>query len=335
MKKTLLSAALLLSLSAFAQAPIQAFYSASVIPEEDNITHYVLVSPSAPLDQSATGANMVWNFDNLTAVTTSATSVMAPTATDLSNYPGTTMVVETITEGGNPTRYYLSDTEQGTNIKGAQTSQITLTYTAGGLIGNFPMSPNEQVWGSVSGTFEGNGIEGTFTGNAGSSADAYGTLTVNQGFSDTKNVTRLRTNQFLTLKYLGIEVGTLDQTIYSYYSADLMAGPVMRSITTHIVVTPAGIDQTQNTIEVYDQATNGVNGYHAPAAFVIAPNPVKDVLHFAGNAQTGTVTITDAMGRIVLQGQGNDVNVSHLPSGIYHVGINSEKGGKTLKMVKQ
>lgn len=335
MKKILLSAALLLSLSNFAQTPIQAFYSASLIPEDDNITHYLLVNSSTPIDQSAMGANMVWNFDNLAVITNTATSVMAPSSTDLANYPGTTMVVETNTEGGNPTYYYLSDTGQGTNIRGAKTSQITLTYTAGGLIGNFPMSANEQVWGSVSGTFEGNGIQGTFSGNAGSSADAYGTLTVNQGFTDTKNVTRLRTDQFLTLKYMGIPVGTLDQTIYSYYSADLVAGPVLRSITTHIVVTSAGIDQTQSTLEVYDQATNGVADHKALAKIVIAPNPVKDVLHFEGNDEIDSVRIIDTAGRVIANGKTNDIQVSQLPAGIYQVLVSSQSGSEVLKMVKQ
>lgn len=337
MKKTLLSAVLLLSLNAFAQAPIEAFYSASLIPEDDNITHYVLVSSAAPLnhDTNGNGVNFAWNFDNLDAVTTTATSVMAPTPGDLTNYPGTTMVVETITEGGNPTHYYLSDIGQGTNIIGAQTSQLTLKYTTGGLIGNFPMNFGEQFMGGVTGTFEGNGIEGTFSGTALSSADAYGTLTVNHGFTGPKEVTRLMIQQNLTLSYMGVEVGTVNQTIYSYYNTDLVAGPVMRDITTHIVVALAGIDQTQNSIEVYDQATNGLSDRNALAKVVVAPNPAQDVLHIAGDVTIEKTVITDALGRTVLRSEGNDVNVSHLPSGIYHVAVTAEGKNTTLKMVKQ
>lgn len=337
MKKTLLSAVLLLSLNAFAQAPIQAFYNASLIPEDDNITHYVLVNPSAPLnhDTNGNGVNFAWNFDNLNVVTTTATSVMAPTTGDLANYPGTTMVVETITEGGNPTHYYLSDMGQGTNITGAQTSQLTLKYTTGGLIGNFPMNFGEQFMGGVTGTFVGNGIEGTFSGTALSSADAYGTLTVNQGFTGPKEVTRLMIQQNLTLKYMGVDVGTVNQTIYSYYSADLVAGPVMRDITTHVVIAVAGIDQTQNSVEVYDQATNGINSYNPLANVVLAPNPVNDMLHISGNTDIEKITITDATGRAVIQSQGNDVAVSQLPAGIYHVAVTAEGKNTTLKMVKQ
>ncbi|MGQ2983441.1 T9SS type A sorting domain-containing protein [Flavobacterium sp.] len=337
MKKTLLSAVLLLSLNAFAQAPIQAFYSASVIPEDDNTTHYLLVNPSAPLDHdtNGNGNNFVWNFNNLNVVTTTATSVMAPTAGDLANYPGTTMVVETITQGGNPTHYYLSDIGQGTNIKGAQTSQLILKYTTGGLIGNFPMNFGEQMMGGVTGTFQGNGIEGTFTGTSLTNVDAFGTLTVNQGFAGPKEVTRLTIQQFLTLYYMGVEVGTVNQTIYSYYSADLVAGPVMRDITTHTVVAVAGIDQTQNSVEVYDQATNGANDHISLAKTFIAPNPVQDIMHIEGAAEVGSVTITDVMGRTVVRGQGNDVAVSQLPAGIYHVAVVAEGRSSTLKMVKQ
>lgn len=338
MKKILLTASLLLSLTALAQTPIQAFYSASLIPEDDNITHYVMVTPASPIDQSDTGngSAMAWNFNNLSVVTTTATSVVAPTNDDIANFPGTTLVVETNTQGGNPTYYYLADGQQGTNITGAETSQMTLKYTTGGLIGNFPMSLNEQYMGGVTGTFQGNGVEGTFTGTALSTVDAYGTLTVNQGFEGPKNVTRLKIEQNLTLNYMGFPVGTLQQTIYSYYSADLVAGPVLRSITTHIVVTPAGIDETQSTMEIYDQATNGLNdNSNLLAEVVIAPNPVKDVLHIAADFDIEKMTITDALGRTVLQGKGNDVSVSHLPAGIYHVAINSLKGSTSLKMVKQ
>jgi len=335
MKKTLLFASLLLSLNAVAQSPIQSFYSINPIMEEDNITNYVLVTPSSPLEHGDGGQDVVWNFDNLSVVTTTSTTVLYPNNEALTNYPGTTMVVETITEGGNPTFYYLSDNGQGTNIKGFETSQMSLKYDGGGLVGYFPMSANEQVSGSVSGTYNANGLEGTFIGNAGSTANAYGTLTVNQGFSGTKNVTRLTTYQYLTLRYMGADIGTLQQTIYGYYSADLIVGPVMRSITTQMVIPSAGINQTQTTIEIYDEATNGVNSHNAFAKIIIAPNPVQDVLHIAGDAQIDEITITDTMGRVALKSKGTDVDVSHLAKGIYMVTASSQIGIKTLKMVKQ
>ena len=74
--------------------------------------------------------------------------------------------------------------------------------------------------------------------------------------------------------------------------------------------------------------------FNANARAAIAPNPVKDMLHIAGNDGIESVTIIDAAGRAILNAKGNDVQVSHLPAGVYQVMIGSQSGSKSLKMVK-
>lgn len=335
MKKLLLSFAFLASLNAFAQDPVYAFYTnAPILPEVGpDINHYVLVTSASGPNQTASGANIAWNFNDLVAITQTATTTVLAGPDDVANFPGTTSVVETTTEGGNPSYYYLAGGE-GTYLTGIETSQMTIAYDSPALIGYFPMDYGDSTMGNVTGTFQGQGVEGTFAGTTTTSVDAYGTLTVNEGFEGTKNVTRLKTQQNLTLSYLGFPVGTLDQTTYSYYDANLWSGPVFRSISTHIVVTGLGIDQTQSTLESYLQTTNSRGEFNIAKA-AIAPNPVQDLLHISGTSEIGYVTITDAMGRTVLQSQGNDIAVSHLPAGIYHVAVSAEGKSTTLKMVKQ
>ncbi|WP_294820078.1 T9SS type A sorting domain-containing protein [uncultured Flavobacterium sp.] len=333
MKKLLLSVSVLFSIGAFAQGPIMSFYNSTGPLGEVETNQYVLVTSASGPDQAAAGANVAWNFNDLAEITQTSTTTVPATANDIAGFPGSTWVVKTTTQGGNPSNYYIAQGE-GTYLTGLETSQLTIKYNDFALVGYFPMEYQATASSNVSGTFEGQGVEGTFTGTTSSVVDAYGVLTVNEGFEGPKNVTRLKTIQSLTLNYMGFPVGTIDQTTYSYYGSDLITGPVFRSISTHIVVTGLGIDQTQNTLESYFQTTNS-NREFALTNAAIAPNPVQDVLHIAGNVAIEKITIIDALGRTVVQATGNDVPVGHLPAGIYHVAVASGTAGTTLKMIRQ
>ncbi|MES2484401.1 MAG: hypothetical protein V4581_00410, partial [Bacteroidota bacterium] len=285
MKKTLLSIALLLSVSAFAQEPIGNFYTISLVPENTNQVGYQLVTSASGPDQSAAGASMVWNFNDLVAETETVTEVIIASPEEIVAYPGSTLTVKTTTTGGGTTYYYLSvDDAGGTSLTGVQTSSIVLNYnTNNGFIGTFPISYGFTNTDAVAGTFEASGVTGTFTGTAVSTFDAYGTLTVNEGSADNTAVSRLKTVQELTLIYMGIPAGTLTQTTYSYYNNDMVStGPIFRSITNHINVPLMSINETQSTHESYDASILSTPQVAAVANLSIAPNPVNDVLHFTG-----------------------------------------------------
>jgi hypothetical protein len=310
-----------------------------MIPENNNLAGYQLVtSPSGP-DQSATGANVAWNFNDLVAVTETVTEVMLASSEEIASYPGSTLTVKTTTNGGGTTYYFLAvDDIGGTSLTGAETSSVTLNYTTNnGFIGTFPLSYGYTNTDVVAGTFEASGVAGTFSGTATSTVDAYGTLTVNEGSANNTPVTRLKTVQQLNLTYMGIPVGTLNQTVYSYYNNNLQPlGPVFRSITNHIVVPLNNIDETQTTLESYDASLLGMPAAQLPNSIAIAPNPVGSILHLAGDAEITNITITDTAGRVVLQANAaNDVPVSHLSTGIYYVSATANNTVKTLKMVKE
>ncbi|TRW26535.1 T9SS type A sorting domain-containing protein [Flavobacterium zepuense] len=343
MKTKLLLPALLLSIAGFAQEPIGSFYSSTIVDGAVNEDKYLLVDSETPIDQSAAGANVVWNFDGLTEYTQSYTSVIIPSAADIAEYPTTNWKVQTRTitgNGENITNYFLNVNDiGGTSLTGAEASGIVLNYsTNNAFLGDFPISYEYTNTDQVAGNFEGQGVEGTFTGTGTVTVDAYGTLTVNEGIADATPVTRLKTVQNLTLNYLGFPVGTLEQTIYSYYNTDVLAtGPIFRSITTHVVVESAEVDQTVESYESYEATALNVKDITlASNKLLVVPNPVNNVLHFEGNTVVNSVSIADITGKIVLiANTANDINVGALNSGVYFISTQTETGVQFTKIVKQ
>lgn len=335
MRRKLLIPALLFAMASQAQDAIGSFYSFT----NNSTDNYSLVSSSTDLNEATGGANVTWNFTNLTQESTTTTQVTTPAADDVATYPGSTMMVETVSltnSGSNTTRYFINqDLTGGMSLTGAEASGMVLNYsTNNAFIGAFPLSYGYTNTDQVAGTFDGLGYSGTFTGTGTSTVDAYGTLTTNVGVANNTAVTRLKTVQNILLYYSGIQAGTLTQTIYSYYnSATLSTGPLFRSITSHLVVALAGINQTVSSLESYT-TTAGTQKFNTNK-IVVAPNPVNDILHFSGAADFTNVSITDAAGRTVLKASGNDINVSHLSAGVYYVTAQTEAGSLSSKIVKQ
>ena len=337
MKIKLLLSALLISGAALAQEPIPAFYNFNTSPGGIEEDVYSLVTSTTPLDQSAAGANVVWNFDQLADDGESSTRVIVPQASEVVTFPGSTMVVRT-TAGNSVTNYYLATTVAGGySLTGFQAGGMELNYsTNNGFTGNFPLSYGYTNTDDVAGTFTGMGFTGTFTGTGTTTVDAYGTLTVNVGTASETPVTRLKIVQDINLTYLDFPAGTVNQTIYSYYGTNLTSGPIFRSISTTLNIPALLIDQTTTNYESYMATALGTPAFTKNNKTIIAPNPVANVLHFAGDKAITGVTITDASGRVVLQSKvNNDIAVNHLSAGVYYVALQSANGTEVKKMVKR
>ncbi|KGO86440.1 hypothetical protein Q765_11210 [Flavobacterium rivuli WB 3.3-2 = DSM 21788] len=338
MKIKLLLSALFISGAAFAQEAIPSFYNFNASPGGVEEDVYTFVSSPTPIDQSATGANIAWIFNQLVDEGQSSTRVIVPTEAEVNTFPGSTMLVRT-TAGNNVTNYYLATTAAGGySLTGFQAGGMELNYSSNnGFLGDFPLSYGFTNTDDVAGTFEGMGAEGFFTGTGVTTVDAYGTLTVNVGTANATPVTRLKIVQDIDLTYLGFPVGTVNQTIYSYYGANLTTGPVFRSISTTLNIPILNIvNQTTTTHESYTATALGTTALTKNNTTIIAPNPVANVLHFAGDKAITGVTITDASGRVVLQNKaGNDIAVSHLSTGVYYVAVQSANGTEVQKMIKQ
>lgn len=346
MKTKLLIATALLSFSAYAQNTVNSFYSTTVTNDGIQEDAYTILDPATELVHEA-GEDVIWNFTDLIAYAQAYTRVVMPTEEDIEEYPESNVLVETrtILQNGdvNQTRYFININDEGsTLLKGVETPAFFLTYTDDAFVGDFPLSYGYTNTDAIAGSFTTDtGITGTFTGTGTSEVDAYGTLTTEIGVADNTPVTRLKTVQNLELFVGGMSMGTIVQTIYSYYSDEILAtGPIFRSAVTQTLVPALGLNETSTNIDTYTGTAAAPElGLTAPIAaskFIIAKNPVADVLEFLGNQPVSGVTVSDAAGRVVLQsGQENNINVSHLSAGIYYVAVQSIKGTETLKIVKQ
>jgi hypothetical protein len=338
MKLKLLLSALFISGVTFAQEAIPAFYDLN-IPGSTEGDGYILVNAPANFDESTSGANAVWNFNDLENGILSSTVVVAPSDADVATYPGTTMLVET-TAGESITKYFFAGGGSAdTSLTGFETSGMSLNYsTNNASIGSFPLSYGYANTDDVAGTFTGMGFSGTFTGTGTTTFDGYGSLIADIIFTgdDGVEVRRLKTEQNLSLMYMGAPVGTLTQTIYSYYNWSLTNGPIFRSIKTTLNVPILSVNQTTHTLEGYLETVLNSGPVAVIYKTVIAPNPVTDVLHFAGDSTITRITITDASGRIVLQPKaGNDIPVNHLSAGVYYVAVQSGNLTEVKKMIKR
>src|SRR5690606_10107418 len=207
-----------LTLSAFAQAPIPEFYPAG------SQTAYNVVAAMVPFDESVSGENLEWNLlDQLVPIGESVSEVRSATAEEISGYPLSTTVLETTTVAGGNTssgRILWNTAGGAVSITVIATDVFTLNYASNnGTLGTFPLAYGYQNTDAVSGTFDGMGYAGTFSGNMITQVDAHGILQVNiAGTPQTLPVTRLKTTQNLSLTYIIPNVGTVIQTIYNYYT---------------------------------------------------------------------------------------------------------------------
>ena len=335
MKIKLLLSALFISGAAFAQQPVNWFYNLSPDISSDS---YSLVQPSAPLNENNAGENLTWNFNDILMQTgASSANTSAPTDSQLVDYPGTTAVGNNyyyVGDTNSENHIFFSNADNTISLTGVTLPDVTLRYIDMAVIGAFPLQYGYSNTAPTSGTFTGYGSEGTFTGTIETSVDAYGLFSQNvELLTQNVPVTRLKIVQEVALFVSGFPVGNATQTIYTYHDATGIA-PIFKSTTTHITAPFLSIDETTAIYEVYG-ATLGTDKYKFNKT-VIAPNPVADVLHFAGDKAITGVTITDASGRVVLKSKaGNEVAVSHLSTGVYYVTVQSGNGTEVQKMIKR
>jgi len=329
MNKTLLAIFSFISLGGFSQT-VNNFYTTSV-PQAG----YRL--GAGTVNETPSGANVSWDFSSLTANGSSITSVVAPSSSDVASYPGTQLVASSNGEyngAGNTSNISIYTTGAGT-ITGLNVDGIILNYnTNNATLGTFPLQYGYSYADVVAGTYDGLGYTGTFSGSCTTSVDAYGTVSSSIGAVGAATLTRLKIVQNLKLYYLGLQIGTVAQTIYLYYTAEDNT-PRIRSLMNNITVPALGVNYDFSLIELYDPAVLSTVSIPNADTVGIVPNPATETLHFTTNMGAAKVTITDAAGRIVLTGTGNDLNISGLTTGVYFAA--SEMDGKiqVTKFVKK
>lgn len=323
-----------------AQNPIPYYFSAGS-------QQYALADSATPIDQSASGANAVYTFDQLfpngMIIYNSRNTV---TAEELQAYPNTNSVIEiTSNVNGNSTlsNIFVTAPSSPFSFTGASFNGLDLNYnTNNATLGTFPLNYGYSNTDNTAGSFVYTTYDGTFTGTITTTVDAYGTMTMNDvGYgSYSGDVTRLKTVQNINLIYgfFG-NVGTVVQTTYHYYDVESgVLAPIFKHTESIINVPLLSINQTVVTMESANLIILSTPK-NSSIAFQIAPNPVTDFLTVQAdtNEVIRDINITDINGRIVLQSNAaeNKIDVSHLQSGIYFASIVTDKGTTTKKIIKK
>ncbi|MEW4924977.1 T9SS type A sorting domain-containing protein [Algibacter sp. 2305UL17-15] len=350
----------LITLSIHSQAPIPNF-------ESTDGSEFLIVTSSS-VDQSASGANLVWTFNDLNKDGTSIDSNRAPIDPDeTSVYAGTTDVTVSVANMSSENKMLLKkDPVGGTQdvfFTGLLIEGLNLNYGIdNAFMGNFPMNFSDPIGTAdvVDGTFQYIGaitVDGIIDNDDSkpeidspstilANVDAHGTLTLNNACESGDDcdssfngaVTRLKVVQTLNLFVPAFNLyGTAAQTSYYYYD-DSNGNLVFR--TSRIVITSALLNDDITIMEVLTQSTlSNEEAQLAEASLTISENPVKDVLKLSlGNGATiNAIAISDITGRQVLNKKTNAtvLNVAALTSGIYIATITTDRGIASRKFVKK
>ncbi|MFD2550292.1 T9SS type A sorting domain-containing protein [Bizionia sediminis] len=336
MKTTLQAILTLITTFSFAQAPITNFFS---LP----MSQYALVEPTGGLDQTTAGANMVWDFTNLTPLGVNTDTYAAPTSQQLQTYPGTTNVLSITTTGSdNVNTIFAKNEADNFYFTGVSAGDIILNYNSdNAFLGTFPLMYQNQVTDAVGGTFSSPDASGSFVGTIVTTVDAHGTLTTNnvgQG-AYTGNVTRLKVVQNLTLTVVIFE-GTVTQTSYYYYD-NASGNLIFRSNTATVVFDLVNVNETISTYESFlsNPLSQEVINQDVADAFQVVPNPVSEVLTLKNKYQNPikSIRVCDMHGRKVAETSGplNTIGLPHLAGGMYVVYVQTENGIFTQKFLKK
>lgn len=323
MKKILLSVSFLATLASQAQNPVTYY-----LPLDDS--SYTIFDTATPLNQTASGANVAWNFTDLVEVGGTLIEVYPATTDIATQFPNTTTVVQQPGAAGDA---YLFVAQSGNNVAltGADSGGILLEYTNNALIGALPMNFGYTQTDAMSGTYTYDTFSGPFTGTVSTNVDAYGTLTINGGAPVA--VTRVKVVQNISLTYMGIpNIGTGVQTTYSYYRED---GILYFTTTTLTISAPlAGINETITTMMKFEGILLGTPET-ASSKLVLYPNPSSGLVNIQGDSLADLVQIADVSGKVVktIKQPNGQIDLSELTSGLYIATITSAGQTSTQKLV--
>ncbi len=332
MKIKLLFTFFALSMLAYSQAPINNYFS-------EPMSEYAIVTGT--IDHSPTGASVIWNFTALTASGTNTDTYAAPTAGELTDYPGTTEVLTITDNAMNENQFFYKVETLTLSLTGASNAEFTLNYNDdNALVGTYPLTYGSPATvDNIAGQIMAQGQSPDYTGTIDTEVDAYGTLTFDvagQG-NYSGSVTRIRTEQNVSFTIAGFFPGTATIVSYNYYK-DADGALVFRTSDGSVEVPGLAINETFSTSEALITNTLSVMDNEQVLSTVrLYPNPVEDILNIelGNDILIESVNIIDLNGRVVLTSTKNSINTGKLQSGFYAIRIDTEVGSVTKKFIKR
>ncbi|QQV02110.1 MULTISPECIES: T9SS type A sorting domain-containing protein [Chryseobacterium] len=286
------------------------------------------VNVNGTVNNSATGNNATFNNTGLTAGTVSVSNYVAPTASEISTFPGTTIKMT-----GNGSTAYYKATASKLEITGLVTPDATLNFiTNNGTYISYPAAFGYSENDTAAGTFTSSSGSGNFTGTIVITADAAGTLLI--GSKTYSNVLRIKSVQNLNLTIFGFPVGSVSNTSYAYYD-NLHKFPLLN--TTTAVVTFQGNPQTTNVAQALSETFLSVSDVNLKEMMSIYPNPAKNFIRMKGDVPEGSViNIYSLEGKIVktIRYKSGDIDISDLPLSSYFIEVSDSKKTEKTKFIK-
>ena len=287
------------------------------------------------LNVASTGANHVWTYTNLITTSNSVTSIYATTASvpSSSNYPGSTIAKKQ----GLINSFYKSVTSPSTQIEfmGISSASLTLNFSNTAILQKFPFAFGNSFTDNFSGTFTFS-LSGTANGNATVTADGTGTLNLPDGLI-LNDVLRIKSYQSTNFTSGVIPVGSLKQTVYTFYHAsqkfpiftiDYSTLTAFGSPTLSAAITG---NKNDFTVGLKENNNNIINS-------LFYPNPVTDILNIAVSPlhKPQEIKIYNQLGEVVFRSSfENKINIQELNAGIYFIELKTENGISRKKILKQ
>ena len=286
---------------------------------------------------SQTGTNCVWNFSNLTGTFPMVVdSFINPSAAvGATAYPAATFVQH---RDLLYTFYKSTTAPAQTELLGAYSPSLSLTFTNSAIIAGYPISYGYNVSDPVSGSFKYTTNNGACVGNIAVSVPGTGTL-IMPGNVTIPNVLCLRSVEILTLSLGILPFGTFNQTIYNFYMPEKKFPVLNINYTSYQILTGGPtinnvVYGSNNYFTVAGLNENRVNTLN----YEVFPNPFHDQLFIRHeNApEESFYRFYDATGHLSLET--NKLSLSEtekLKPGIYFFEIKNKSGVYRQKIIKE
>ena len=289
------------------------------------------------LPVTVTGSACVWNFADLTGIFPmivdsfiSPSAAIGATAYPSASYAQHRDVLYT---------FYKSTTSpQQTELLGAYSPSLSLTFTNSAIIASYPVNYGYNSIDPVSGSFRYNTANGACNGNITISASGKGTVNLPGNVSIT-NVLCLKSVEILTLSVGILPFGTFNQTIYNYYMPGKKYPIFNVNYTTYQLIagTPtitAYIYGSNNyyTVASINESSLNANKYH------VFPNPFTNHLSLTSEntSDENNFFFYDLKGELVLKTRLlADSDIEKLSKGIYFLEIKNKTGAYHQKIIKE
>lgn len=299
----------------------------------DSVTNVLL---NGNIDNSGTGQNATFSNPTVTAGANSVNTYSAPTAAEITSYPGSTIKHS----DGSGTNIFYKQNSNMLEITGIVNPQGSMAYSNNATAIVYPASYGGTVnTDQAAGTVLYGTTTAYFKGPVTSNVDAAGTLII--GSQTYSNVIRLKIFQNFTLYYdptFFLNIGTLQNTMYLYFDATHKF-PLLTSTSISINVPSASINQNGEAAQAQSFIFLGNKEIKELGNFSFYPNPSKDFIQIQSkNNKNGRVKILSANGNFVSNSklENGIISVKNLTKGIYFAEVVYEDGAKhSFKFVKE